>query len=128
MAFWAVIGYENIYDGLHGMQEIDILEGTEDAAYERAIELSYNVITSYDDIIDILEEEVKDLCDYNEIDYEDEDNEDEIENFRTRVYDEDIVTECIELDTTKLPTLNLDKLYNMFYNTPHDFLEKYSLK
>ena len=61
MAIWAIKGYDEFYGGLHGMIEYEIFEGTEEEADARGLEMSYEVINGYTDIIDVLEEENPDL-------------------------------------------------------------------
>ena len=124
MAIWAIKAYDDIYGGLHGMQDIDIFDGTEDEASQIASEMAGDVIDSYYDIRDALEEEVERICELEGIDLEDESEVDEI---REEVYDEDAQWEIYQLDRTKLPTINTMELRDMFYNTPDEFLEKYAI-
>lgn len=125
MKLWAVWGYDDIYGGLHGMKEVGIYEGTEDEAIEYAHELADSVVTSYSDIYDDLEESVREYC-------EDEGIEmgigsEEEGDIREEVYNDDMVYGCIELDVTKLPTLDLEKLERMYYNEEDDFIKAYKL-
>lgn len=124
MAIWAIKAYDDIYGGLHGMQDIDIFDGTEDEASQIASEMAGDVIDSYYDIRDALEEEVERICELEGIDLEDESEVDEI---REEVYDEDAQWEIYELDITKLPTVNTMELRDMFYRNPDEFLEKYAI-
>ena len=61
MAIWAIKGYDEFYGGLHGMIEYEIFEGTEEEADARGLEMSYEVINGYTDIIDVLEEDKRKL-------------------------------------------------------------------
>lgn len=124
MAYWAIKAYDDIYGGLHGMQEVEILRGTEDEASQIASEMAGDVIDSYYDIRDALEEKVERICELEGIDLEDESEVDEI---RGEVYDEDVQWEIYELDITKLPTVNTMELRDMFYNNPDEFLKKYAI-
>ena len=125
MRLWAVCGFEQLYGGLHGMIETAIIEGTEDEAREYAIELSESVINSYSEIADRLEETIKEECEFNNIDYyEDEDG---VWSVREEVYDEDIDYEYVELDVNKLPTLDIEKLEEMLYNDKDSFIDTYRL-
>lgn len=124
MAIWAIKAYDDIYGGLHGMQDIDIFDGTEDEASQIASEMAGDVIDSYYDIRDALEEEVERICELEGIDLEDESEVDEI---REEVYGSDAQWEIYELDITKLPTVDTMELRDMFYNTPDEFLEKYAI-
>lgn len=125
MKLWAVWGYDDIYGGLHGMKEVGIYEGTEDEAIGYARELADSVVTSYSDIYDDLEESVREYC-------EDEGIEmgigsEEEGDIREEIYNDDMVYGCIELDVTKLPTLDLEKLEKMYYNDEEDFIKAYKL-
>ena len=124
MAYWAIKAYDDIYGGLHGMQDINILCGTEDEAREVASDMAFDVIDSYYDIRDALEEKVERICELEGIDLADESEVDEV---REEVYDQDAQWEIYELDRTKLPTVNTVKLRDMFYNNPDEFLEKYAI-
>lgn len=125
MKLWAVWGYDDIYGGLHGMKEIGIYEGTEDETIEYARELADSVVTSYRDIYEDLEESVREYC-------EDEGIEmgigsEEEGDIREEIYNDDMIYGCIELDVTKLPTLDFDKLEMMYYNDEDGFIEAYRL-
>jgi hypothetical protein len=116
MAFWAVKGYDAFFGGLHGMYSLDVIEGTEAEASERGLELSWETIESYADIIDQLE------CEVEGYDFDDEDEEDSI---REEVYQEDVEFYYFELDETKLPTHDVRELSNMYYNNEDEFRAKY---
>lgn len=125
MRLWAVSGFDQMYGGLHGMIETAIIEGNEDEAREYAIELSESVINSYSEIADFLEEKIKEECEFNNIDYyEDEDG---VWSVREEVYDEDIDYEYVELDVNKLPTLDIETLEEMLYDDKFDFVNTYRL-
>ena len=125
MRLWAVCGFEQMYGGLHGMIETAIIKGTEDEAREYAIELSESVINSYSEIADELEETVKEECEFNNINYYED--EDEVWSIREQVYDDDIDYEYIELNVNKLPTLDIETLEEMLYNDRFDFVNTYRL-
>ena len=125
MKLWAVWGYDDIYGGLHGMKEVEIYEGTENEAIEYARELANSVISSYSDIYDALEDSVREYCEDEGIEMgvgsEEEDD------IREEIYNDDMVYGCIELDVTKLPTLDLEELEKMYYNDEDGFIEAYRL-
>lgn len=125
MAIWAIKGYDEFYGGLHGMVEYEIFEGTEEEADARGLEMSYEVINDYSSIIDALEDDVKFQCEQEDLDY-DEGGE-EVDDIRAEVYGGDTAWNIYQLDESKLPTLDLGKLENMFYNNPDEFLEKYAI-
>ena len=125
MKLWAVWGYDDIYGGLHGMKEVEIYEGTENEAIEYARELADSVISSYSNIYDALEDSVREYCEDEGIEMgigsEEEDN------IREEFYNDDMVYGCIELDITKLPTLDIEELEKMYYNDEDGFIEAYRL-
>lgn len=125
MKLWAVWGYDDIYGGLHGMKEVKIYEGTENEAIEYARELADSVISSYSDIYDALEDSVREYCEDEGIEMgvgsEEEDD------IREEFYNDDMVYGCIELDVTKLPTLDIEELEKMYYNDEDGFIEAYRL-
>ena len=125
MKLWAVWGYDDIYGGLHGMKEVEIYEGTENEAIEYARELADSVISLYSDIYDALEDSVREYCEDEGIEMgvgsEEEDD------IREEFYNDDMVYGCIELDITKLPTLDIEELEKMYYNDEDGFIEAYRL-
>lgn len=125
MAIWAIKGYDEFYGGLHGMIEYEIFEGTEKEADARGLDMSYEVIEHYSIITDALEDDVKFQCEQEDLDYEE--GGEEVDNIRDEVYGEDTAWDIHQLDKSKLPTLDFNKLENMFYNSPDEFLEKYAI-
>ena len=91
----------------------------------RGLEMSYEVIGDYDNIADALEDDVKDQCEWENIDYEE--GGEEVDDIRDEVYGEDTAWDIHQLDESKLPTLDFNKLEDMFYNNPDEFLEKYAI-
>lgn len=125
MKLWAVYGYDDIYGGSYGMKEVDIFEGTEDEAIEYARELANNVINSYSDIYDTLEESIRECCEYEGIEMGIESKEEN--DIRKEFYNDDMVYGCIALDVNKLPTLDFEELEKMYYNDEDDFIKTYRL-
>ena len=126
MRLWAVWGCDQIYGGLHGIESTAVIEGTEDDACEYAETLSREVIESYSLIQDYLEEDVRETCEFNDVDYN-EDGED-VWFIRNEVYGEDMEYGYIELDVNKLPTLDIEELDKMYYNYRDEFTDKYGIK
>lgn len=56
MERYIVYAYENCYGGLHGMYDIDIIEGEYEEVESLAEEMSYKVMDDYNCIEDYLEE------------------------------------------------------------------------
>lgn len=108
------------------MVEYKIFKGTESEAEDEGMNLSYEVISSYSEIEEYIEEEVRSICEFYDIDYEKEAS--EVDSIRSQITSEDTAWTCTELDESKLPTLNIRKLEQMFYDNPEEFLEKYALK
>jgi hypothetical protein len=121
--FYAVIGFDDIYGGLHGMVEREVIYGTEDYAWEVAKGLAESVISSYGQIEDDLEAATQNECDFYGIDdyFSDEAN-----VIRESLWAEDVRTNICELDASKLPTEDLHELTDMFNNNPSDFIDKYA--
>lgn len=125
MAIWAIRAYDELYGGLHGMCDLDIIEGSENFAEDMAKEMSISVIESYNEIYDQLEDDVKQYCEEEGFDYDE--NGEEVEDIREEVYGGDIAWDIHELDKIALPTLDFNELNNMFYNNPDEFLELYAM-
>lgn len=126
--FWAIKGFDNYFDGIGGMIEYEIFKGTESEAENEGIRLSYEVISSYSEIDEYIEEEVRSECEFNGIDYDSDEEASEVDSIRSQFTSEDTAWTCTELDESKLPTLDMVKLDRMFYDDPDEFLEKYALK
>lgn len=120
MATWAIIAFDYIYGGLHGMCTEAIFEGTEKEAKEYAEELSMEVIYDYSDITNQIEQDLKEYLDAFSIDANDEEG---IEA-RRLFYHDDIVYELYELDET-LINCGIGELEEEFYNDKDAFLAKY---
>ena len=134
MALYYVCGQDQVYQGLHGMKYEAIAEGIEQDAIIMARELSEDVISSFSEIRDVLEEEISDICSHYYIDYEDsftwsEDDCDKIEEIRSEVYEDDLDYFFIKLDETKIPSTDPYELEDLLNEIGSDeFLEKYKDK
>lgn len=126
MGIFAVWGQDLLYEGMYGMYQREVIDAkneTEATIYARS--LSENVICSYQEIEDELEEQIKEICEGNDIEYGTGTIEEG--DIRTNIYDTDLNYGCIELDISKLPTFDLTKLTNMFYNEDELFIKEYQL-
>ena len=66
MDVYLIHAYDEIYGGLHGMEEWSMEEcQNEKEAIETATKMSYDVIDSYGDITEILHERAEDLLSYD---------------------------------------------------------------
>ena len=120
MATWAIIAFDEMYGGLHGMCTKEIVEGTEEEAKEYAEELSMEVIMDYSDIYNTIEKDIQDYLETESIDpYSNEADE-----IRNEFYDDDIAYELYELDE-KLINCGIGELEEEFYNDKDAFLAKY---
>ena len=117
----AVNAFENIYGGLHGMNSRSVIEvESEQEAVDYAVEESYDVMNSYREIIEDLEESIE----YYYL--QDEDADEDL--IREDIYSENVAYTIFILDKDKLPTLDTNVLDSMYYNRPDEFIEKYSLR
>lgn len=115
---WAVKGYDSMYQGLHGMFDIAIVEGTEFDAIDVGRELSDSVIGSYNSIYNDIEESAQDIWE--------QDKTQDYDEILAEVYEEAICYEYHELDVEKLPTTNLRTLEKLYYNNEEEFLSLYA--
>lgn len=127
MALYLIKGYDGIYGGLHGMQDFDIVECREkEDAIDWALELAADVVASYSEIYDSLEEDVKEECEAEGIDYES--NSSRVDEIREEIYNEDYEIEVGLLDENELPTFDLDELSSLYWNDQDEFEKLYVLR
>lgn len=112
----AIYAYEQIFCGLHGMCTHTVVEvANEEEAEEYAIAESIDVITSYSEIMENLEENYH---------YEYDDNEEEFEDeILDELINDDVAYEIYKI--TKETTESLEQLNQKFYRDPEGFLEEY---
>ena len=115
----------NFMAGFMEWKDMILFEGTEEEVDECGLEMSHEIIESYHDIYDSLENTIREYCEEEGLDYDE--NGEEVEDIREEVYGEDTAWDIHELDKAKLPTLNFNELNNMFYNNPNEFLELYAI-
>ena len=112
---YAIHAYENIYGGLHGIEEYEVIEAeTLKEADEYAYDLSCEVINSYADVMDNIIEDAESY------DYE---TDEEYDEFIEEAINEDIAFEIhpISIETNK----SLEELTNEYFNNPDDFIKEY---
>ena len=127
MALYLIKGYDGIYQGLHGMENFDIVDCGSDAdAVDWALDLAQGVVESYVEIYDTLEMCVKDECEAEGIDYES--NSSEVDEIRDEIYREDYVIEVGLLDENELPDLDIDELTDLYWNDSKEFEKLYVLR
>ena len=116
---WYVIhAFEEKYGGYHGIEDWTISEGTEEEIIEEAKELSLDVMSSYNFIIDELENDIEAFTDENM-------SEDDIEELRYDIYSENIAYEIWKIDSDIIKEYDIDTLEKWLNDDPEDFIEKY---
>ena len=115
MGYYAIYAYENMYGGLHGINDYAVVEADSyEMAEKFAAELSGEVIEDYvaDELVEIAKDEGMD--------------EDEFEEF----YRQNMAYDIYTLDESKIlkANLSLPSLSDEFWNTPHEFIEKYKVE
>lgn len=127
MALYLIKGYDNIYKGLHGLEDFRIVDCEKDAdATDWALDLAADVVASYSEIYDSLEENIREECEAEGIDYES--NNSRVDEIREEVYMEDYRIEVGLLDKSILPTLDLDELNDLYWNDNDEFEKLYVLR
>ena len=128
MAIWAIKGYDEIFEGLHGVVEYEIFEGSASEAENVGRNMSESVINSYPDVYEQLEDAVEDQFDFYDYDCEDENEAQAVKDqIREELYSQDMAWETYELDPNKLPTKDWKILIRMFTDDEDDFLKKYAI-
>lgn len=128
MKLYYISGKDNLYQGLHGMQDSRIvLCDDDDEAIEWAKELSYDVMESYSNIYEDLEERVVERCAEECVYYKDDGS--EVDRIREEVYDEDLNYEVDLLNSNWLPTEDIDELDDLLWEIgDEEFRSRYSLR
>ena len=118
MGYYAIYAYENIYGGLHGINDYAVVKADSyEMAEKMAAELSSDVIDSYID-----DEEIREATG---IDEDDEFFTDELDDF----YAEEIAYDIYTLDESKIrDEISLNSYSDEFRDDPHEFIEKYKIK
>lgn len=113
----AIIAYDQMYAGLHGMMNQGVFEVKDfQEAEETAIELSIDVINDYSEIYEGLRDEVEAYADEDDFDEEaalEEAIRNDIEYQIFRVRDD--------------VTLSLEELDNLLYNDSESFIAEYCI-
>ena len=111
----AIHAFENIYQGLHGIEDYVVVEvADEKDAIETALNMSYEVIDSYGDIYSDF---------YSDAEFEGlEEGTDEWEEYIEAARAEDT---AFDIFLVKETTKTLEELNNMIYHDPEGFIEEY---
>lgn len=120
MARWAVYACENIYGGLHGMNYTAVVDFESSTTVENfARGQSLEVIESYSDIVETLEQDVE----YN---IEPGMSDEEIEQLRYETYLEDTEYTWEKVDEAKAGEYSTQELDEMIYDLGYEeFVELY---
>ena len=125
---YAVFIAEGIYQGLHGIEQREIMEVSSlEEAHEIATEISLELMGSYSVVYEELEAEVQDEIDTNDtVNW----TEERIEKLRAEIYNENVYYDLYELDDEKIKDKTYEdleeELYNDFENSDFkEFLDKY---
>lgn len=114
---------EGIYQGLHGMEDIEIIEAQDlDEIHSIATEMSIELMGNYTSITDELETYVEDEIDFNDtVKW----TEERIEELRDQIYNENVYYDLYELDEEKIKDKSTEKLEQEAYNDLEEFLANY---
>ena len=104
MGIYVIRAFDEIFGGLHGMEEWSMEEcQSEKEAVESAIEMSCDVIDSYSDITDILRERAKDYLSYDIEEgriTSEQQRETALDNYYDECVKEDISYEIVKLSSS----------------------------
>ena len=128
MNLYYIRANDQIYGGLYGMEETEIVLCNDDnEAIDWAEDLSYRVMESYSDIYETLEERVAEICAEKRICYKDEGP--MVEKIRDDVYRANLNYFIDRLDPNWLPSEDIDELEDLLWEIgDEEFIKRYSLK
>ena len=111
---YAIHAFENMYEGLHGIESYSVIEAESlKEAEEYAFDCSCDVIEDY-----IINEF------YDDAEYEDIEDEEELQEYIDECIQEDIAYEVYKVKET---TESLEELDDKINRDPEDFIEKYCI-
>lgn len=128
MKFYYVYGCDKIYNGMYGMNQSGIfLCRDHEDAIEWGQQLAYDVMDSYSEITDSLENRVLEICESNGINYEDDGL--EVQEIRSEVYEENAYYEVDLLNEDLLPSDDVDELGDLLCELGDvEFRKRYFLR
>lgn len=117
--YFAIYACDCLYGGLHGMYDCGIFKffNTEDAIIQGR-EMSRQVIESYSDILDTLEDDFREYSREDMLD-------DELNDLWEDIVYSDISYEIRLLKSECLANSTITELEEEFYNDPQSFLQNY---
>lgn len=114
---------EGIYEGLHGIETVEILEARNlDEIYSIATEMSIELMGSYSIVIDELERYVEEEIESNDtVNW----TEERIDELRSEIYNENVCYDIYELNEEKIKDISYRELEEEAYNDLEEFLINY---
>ena len=127
MKYYAVLGQEQMFYGLHGMSEMAVITANDfEEASKYAEELSYKVIDSYPQIQEEIEQDVEIECIFRGVPYIEDST--EVEWIRDNLTDSDLDYYACELDEELLPSSNIEELNRLLQENDWEyFIMKYAV-
>ena len=121
---WAIYASEQIFNGLHGMEDYAIYEGSEKDANKVGQEMSQEIMEEYPEIQEELNALFLEACDEDDIDV----NSEKAKEIKEEIWADNISYVCIELDKSKIPIdISEHELERMYFNRPIEFIDRYKL-
>lgn len=127
MKYYAVLGQEQMFYGLHGMSKMEVITANDfEEASRYAEELSYEVIDSYSQIQEEIEEDVEVECIFRGVPYTKDST--EVEWIRDDLTDSDLDYYAYELDKELLPSFDIEELNRLLQENDWEyFIMKYAV-
>lgn len=127
---YAVIAYEQLYGGLHGMVSYFVAEGTKEEVEEMAIEESYSIMEEYSSIMEDLEEAAREEVGFEPDQYEDYEEgegsaeyDDEYSHALDEQMAENVMYEIYPI--VKETNFSIEHLNEIFNDNPEGFIREY---
>lgn len=122
MKRYAIYAGEQMYGGLHGMCEHCVVEAINfEDARDTAITKTYEVMESYSDIYESIEERVEEYTTYDM-------TEEDVCSLREELMNENMDYCIREIDESKAKDISTNSLDNMYYNDPEGFIKEYCIE
>lgn len=116
---YVIYAADQMYGGYHGMADWSIWNcNNEEEALEIARENSLDIINSYSDICEALEEDVKEYINENT-------TEEEEWEIRSDIYNEDVEYNVWKIDKDIVKDHDIEELERKLNDDPKDFIERY---
>ncbi len=126
---YVIHAYDEMYQGLHGMEEWLIYDCDKEDAISIARDSSLEVINSFGEIYNELDESVKDEIDFYELSEENNEDSEAIDQIYNDIYNADIAYDIYEIDEEKIKNLeknSLEDLDELLWDSPEEFIKQYT--